>query len=128
MPGLPSFFPWPTPTAQEVLRAGYVSAAATTAADSAIKAAAAKARATAGPQTTEGATTEAASKAATEAAKAAIGRFSFVTQLALQCLEWQCSYPTTNGELAWEELFVGPLVTAAFRRLFRRGSGLTWTG
>ena len=116
MPGLPSFFPWPTPTAQEVLRAGCVSAAAFTATKAAIEAAAAKARATAGPQ------------AATEAAIAATGRFSFVTKLALQCVEWQCSYPTTNGELAWEEQFVGPLVTAAFTRLFCRDSGLTWTG
>lgn len=51
---------------------------------------------------------------------------SFV-QLALHCVRWGFSVPRTSGELAWEERFVGPLVSNVFEAAFARGS-LRWTG
>ena len=61
-------------------------------------------------------------------------RFNAVVQLGLQCASWQkpdgsgVGVPQTHGELAWEEHFVGPMVTKAFERLFVQGSTLTWQG
>ena len=40
-------------------------------------------------------------------------------QLALHCFRWGKRVPATDGDSAWEQCFVGPLVTHAFTELFK---------
>ena len=47
-----------------------------------------------------------------------LARFNSTVQLALHCLQCGLALPRTNGELAWEEQFVGPVVSYMFRRTF----------
>ena len=54
-------------------------------------------------------------------------------QLALHCVRWGNSAPKAEGELAWEECFVGPLVSHTFEDLFGadsdpEGVSVAWKG
>ena len=53
-------------------------------------------------------------------------------QLALHCVRWGLRLPCTSGELAWEERFVGPLVSDVFEHMFAGGADadirVVWKG
>ena len=54
-------------------------------------------------------------------------------QLGLHCVRWGNSAPRTEGKLAWEECFVGPLVSHTFEDLFGaepdpEGVSVAWKG
>ena len=54
-------------------------------------------------------------------------------QVALHCARWGTSTPVTDGALAWEEYFVGPLVSHAFAELLKPDPGtssvrVAWKG
>ena len=48
-------------------------------------------------------------------------------RLALHCLTWDGSLPIVDGELGWEECFVGPLVSSAFAHLVDKVGSQGWT-
>lgn len=53
-------------------------------------------------------------------------------RLGLHCLDWGRRLPSVEGELGWEERFVGPVVTHLFNSLLAaqggQGAKATWKG